>query len=189
MRLATAHMRFARHLERLAVLMVALIGDGEERLIHLHDALKLHSVGYGAQGVEYLMPPVESGVAVDSASLSALPDGQPKHHTADVALPYRQAPARPRYNGIGRNHEALLAVAAEVALGSVRLMPVANNMDASAKRTYATVGKAVDGGKLVDTRRDGLTVSEGKPRLVLLLVCEGRDHFDDVGNGSHATHP
>lgn len=69
------------------------------------------------------------------------------------------------------------------------MMPVANNMDAPAERAYATVGEAIVCGKLVDARGDGLTVREGEFKLVLLLIREGCNHLDDVGNGSHAIHP
>ena len=40
--LTAAHMGFAGYLERIAVLVVSLVGDGEERLVHLNYALKPH---------------------------------------------------------------------------------------------------------------------------------------------------
>ena len=73
------------------------------------------------------------------AGLGALPDGQPEHHAADVPLPHGHVLAGSGNNRIGGCGEALLAIAAHVTLGSIRLMPVTDDMDAPAERADATV--------------------------------------------------
>ena len=147
--LLAALVSLPRKLEVGVLAVVSLVGNGEEGLVHLNDAVKLNGFCHVLKRVQNLVPPVEGGVAVDSAYLGGLPDGKTLHHAVDVVLPYGKLLAGARHDGVRRDHERLAAIPAQVLLSAVSPLSVANHMDASAVRAYTPLREALIGHELL----------------------------------------